>query len=120
MTREGLAWVDEYADGLGVAKDWVMPRDRGGRTGTPSGLVAAAHARDLTVHVWTLRAENRFLPLNHRVPGGDAVTGDVEAEVRAHLAAGVDGIITDHPARCSAAVRIALASALQAGAPSGR
>ena len=120
MTTRGLEWVDEYADGLGVAKDWVLPRDRQGRTTTPSALVDAAHARDLTVHVWTLRAENRFLPRNHRSPGGSTATGDVEAEVRDHLAAGVDGIITDHPARCSAAVRIALASALGAGTPADR
>lgn len=120
MTPAGLDWIDEYADGLGVAKDWVMPRDAAGRTTTPSGLVAAAHARDLTVHVWTLRAENGFLPTNHRVAGDRAAIGDVEGEVRAHLAAGVDGVITDHPARCSAAVRLALASAFEAGPPTHR
>ncbi len=28
----------------------------------PTPLVAAAHAEQLAVHVWTFRAENHFLP----------------------------------------------------------
>lgn len=119
LTPDGLDWVDTYADGLGLAKECVLPRDAVGRTGVSTSVVADAHARDLTVHVWTLRAENRFLPSNHRVPGSLTAVGDVEAEVRSFLAAGVDGLITDHPARVSAAVGAELALTLQAGAAAG-
>ncbi|WP_426246918.1 glycerophosphodiester phosphodiesterase family protein [Nocardioides sp. LHG3406-4] len=97
VTPEGLGWVDEYADGLGVMKGLVLPRDATGRTGSPSNLVRDAHRHWLTVHVWTLRAENAYLPVNFRGPGRPRQHGDLAAEARAHLAAGVDGLITDHP-----------------------
>ena len=94
---DGLGWVDTYADGLGVMKGLVLPRDAQGRTGRPSTLVRDAHRHWLTVHVWTLRAENAFLPADMRVPGRGRDHGDLAAEARAHLEAGVDGLITDHP-----------------------
>ena len=66
VTREGLAWIDDYADGIGPHKGLVLPRDADGAVGEPSSLVRDAHRAWLTVHVWTLRAENRFLPTNLR------------------------------------------------------
>jgi glycerophosphoryl diester phosphodiesterase len=92
-----LDLVDEYADGIGPHKDLVLPRDAGGVTGEPSGLVRDAHRAGLTVHVWTLRAENRFLPTHLRVGSDPDAHGDLAGEVRALLEAGVDGVITDHP-----------------------
>src|SRR5690606_4468344 len=62
LSDEGLAWMDEYADGLGVARQLVLPRDATGAVGPASDLVARAHRFWLTVHVWTLRAENHYLP----------------------------------------------------------
>ena len=97
LTPEGLSEVDEYADGLGVMKGLVLPRDREGRTGRPSTLVRDAHRLWLTVHVWTLRAENAYLPVDFRRPGRRRDHGRLAAEAQAHLDAGVDGIITDHP-----------------------
>jgi glycerophosphoryl diester phosphodiesterase len=96
-TPAGLDWIDEYADGVGPHKSLVLPRDLQDRLGTPTSLVHDAHRRGLTVHVWTLRAENRFLPAGLR--GGDAPDGrgDMAGEARAFLDAGVDGLITDHP-----------------------
>jgi glycerophosphoryl diester phosphodiesterase len=96
-TREGLAWVDEYADGIGPRKDLVLPPDVDGAVGEPSSLVRDAHRAWLTVHVWTLRAENRFLPTHLRRGDAPDALGDMAGEVRALLDAGVDGIITDHP-----------------------
>jgi glycerophosphoryl diester phosphodiesterase len=49
------------------------------------------------VHAWTVRGENRFLPTNLRRGAVPDAHGDVHAEVGALLAAGVDGVITDHP-----------------------
>nr|WP_218855902.1 glycerophosphodiester phosphodiesterase family protein [Nocardioides daedukensis] len=96
-TPEGLAWIDEYADGIGAHKSLVLPRDPSGSIGAASNLVRDAHRLWLTVHVWTLRAENRFLPRNLRTSAGAGAPGDLAAEARAFLDAGVDGLITDHP-----------------------
>jgi glycerophosphoryl diester phosphodiesterase len=105
VTPEGLAWVDEYADGIGPHTSLVLPRDGGGAIDAPSTLVRDAHRRGLTVHVWTVRGENRFLPSNLRHGEAPDALGDMAAEVQALLAAGVDGVITDHPEAALAAVR---------------
>jgi glycerophosphoryl diester phosphodiesterase len=51
----------------------------------------------LSVHVWTLRAENHFLPAALRKGSDETHVGDLAAEIEAFLAAGVDGFFTDHP-----------------------
>jgi glycerophosphoryl diester phosphodiesterase len=109
-----LALVDEYADGIGPHKDLVLPRDADGAVGQPSALVRDAHRAGLTVHVWTLRAENRFLPTNLRVGSAPDAHGDLAGEVRALLDAGVDGVITDHPEIALRAVREARSPAVVA------
>ncbi|WP_299050802.1 glycerophosphodiester phosphodiesterase family protein [uncultured Nocardioides sp.] len=97
VTAAGLAEVDTYADGLGVHKELVLPRDEDGTTLGASDLVRAAHRRWLTVHVYTVRAENRFLPVEARLGDDPDARGDVAAEARALLDAGVDGLICDQP-----------------------
>jgi glycerophosphoryl diester phosphodiesterase len=97
ITPDGLAWIDEYADGVGAFKGLVLPRDADGMIGRPSQLVRDAHRRWLTVYVWTLRAENHFLPVNHRHGDLPDEHGLLAAEAQAFLDAGVDGLITDHP-----------------------
>ncbi|HEY1134163.1 MAG TPA: glycerophosphodiester phosphodiesterase family protein [Nocardioides sp.] len=99
-TPDGLAEIEEYADGIGVAKALVLPPGPDGELGVPTPLVRDAHRRWLTVQVWTLRAENRFLPTDLRSsddPTHEAGFGDLAAEASAFLDAGVDGITTDHP-----------------------
>lgn len=108
-TPEGLALVDDYADGVGAHKDLVLPRRPDGTLGVPTDLVREAHRRWLTVHVWTLRAENRHLPADLRSEGGPDAHGDLRAEARAFLDAGVDGLICDHP-------EVALAARAEAAA----
>ncbi|SEC54561.1 glycerophosphoryl diester phosphodiesterase [Nocardioides exalbidus] len=105
VTAEALDAIDEYADGIGPDKAMVLPRDRTGAIGGPSSLVRDAHRRGLTVHAWTVRGENRFLPSNLRHGEAPDALGDMSAEVRALLDAGVDGVITDHPEGALAAVR---------------
>lgn len=105
LTPEALDGIDEYADGIGPHTSLVLPRDADGAVGAPSTLVRDAHRRGLTVHVWTVRGENRFLPTNLRHGEAPDALGDMAGHVRALLAAGVDGIITDHPEAALAARR---------------
>ena len=105
VTPDELDRIDEYADGLGAHTSLVLPRDPDGAIGAPSSLVRDAHRRGLTVHAWTVRAENRFLPTNLRRGTAPDALGDMAGEVRALLDAGVDGVITDHPEEALSVVR---------------
>jgi glycerophosphoryl diester phosphodiesterase len=96
-TPAGLAAIATYADGVGVNKELVLPRDAAGNNGEPSELVDDAHADGLLVHVWTLRRENQFMALNHRIGSDPIASGDAIAEDQAFLDAGVDGFFTDNP-----------------------
>jgi glycerophosphoryl diester phosphodiesterase len=49
------------------------------------------------VHVWTLRAENEFLPVALRSAGAPEAQGDLRKEIDALLDAGVTGFFSDHP-----------------------
>ncbi len=105
VTSEALDGIDLYADGIGPHASLVLPRDRTGAIGSPSDLVRDAHRRGLTVHVWTVRGENRFLPSNLRRGDAPDALGDMGSMVRALVDAGVDAVITDHPEAALAAVR---------------
>ena len=97
VTPEGLRFVAKYADGIGANKDLVIPRMATGELGAPTSVVDDAHRTGLIVHVWTLRGENNFLPSNLRLGTDPTALGDMSAEARAFLDAGVDGYFTDHP-----------------------
>jgi len=96
-TPAGLRYVASYADAVGPSKDLVLPRDDQGRTGKPSDLVHDAHAEGLDVHIWTLRAENQFMATNFRIGDDPNAHGDMAAETKAFLDAGVDGMFSDFP-----------------------
>ncbi|GGK96270.1 glycerophosphodiester phosphodiesterase [Mangrovihabitans endophyticus] len=99
-----LRTIAEYAYGVGPDKDLIVPRDAAGRLRAPTTLVSDAHAAGLAVHAWTFRAENPFLPLDHRIGDNPAGRGDGIAEYELFLRLGVDGVFTDHPDTAVAAI----------------
>lgn len=104
-TPAGLAAVARYAYGVGPNKERIIPRDVTGRLGRITSFVGSAHAAGLKVHPWTFRPENYFLPTDFRQGDLPATRGDFEAEIRAFLRCGIDGLFTDLPAAAAAARR---------------
>ncbi|MBW3643699.1 MAG: glycerophosphodiester phosphodiesterase, partial [Actinobacteria bacterium] len=86
-----------YADGIGACKNVLIPKNADGTLGEPSPVIGDAHEAGLVVHGWTFRRENRFLPVEYRSGTGPNAPGDMVGEVRAFLAAGMDGFFTDNP-----------------------
>ncbi|HYF72998.1 MAG TPA: glycerophosphodiester phosphodiesterase [Nocardioides sp.] len=97
VTPAGLRAIARYADWVGPHKDLVLPRGATGATGAPSALVADGHRAGLRVVIWTIRDENQFMATNFRSGTDPFATGDVHAEVRAFLDAGVDALFADYP-----------------------
>jgi glycerophosphoryl diester phosphodiesterase len=107
LTPAGLDFVKTYADGIGPWKPYVLKTvadgvDRNGsgtvtindrRVDGSTGVVERAHARGLTVHVYTFRND----------ASGYGYT-DPKAEMEAYFRLGVDGVFTDFPATGVAAV----------------
>jgi glycerophosphoryl diester phosphodiesterase len=94
---EGLREIASYARGIGPHKSLVLPRDGGDHLLPPTTLVRDAHGAGLLVHVFTLRAENQFLPAELRRGPSLLAIGDVTAEAELFLKAGVDGFFIDQP-----------------------
>jgi glycerophosphoryl diester phosphodiesterase len=95
MTDEGLLEIATYADAIGPFKGMIVAYDRGRAVDT--GLARRARAAGLGVHVWTLRAENEFLPAALRSSADPGARGDLAAEIHALLDAGITGLFSDQP-----------------------
>jgi glycerophosphoryl diester phosphodiesterase len=102
----GLTFIDGYADGVGANTNLMIPLVNG-RLGTPTTLVADAHALGLEVHGWTFRAENSFLPNEFDSSADPASFGDLSGQIQAFIRLGMDGFFTDHPDLGVAAVAVA-------------
>ena len=102
-SAEGLKIVATYADGIGPNKAMVIPRTLLDNLGDPTTLVADAHKVGLAVHPWTFRRENYFLPLAQKSGVDPRGVGDLNAEIKAYLATGVDGIFSDNVTEAVAA-----------------
>jgi len=100
VTPAGLRDVARYADGVGVNKNLIVPRDASNKLLPPTTLIADAHAQRLLVHAFTFRAENTFLPLDFQIgdPAGPqfaGLRGDFPAEIKLFDSLGLDGMFTD-------------------------
>ena len=97
VTPAGLAEVATYADGVGLEKSVMIPRTPAGALGTPTSVIADAHAAGLTVHGWTFRLENQFLPAEFRSSTDPNAPGDLLGELRVFVNAGMNGAFSDQP-----------------------
>ena len=95
MGERGLREIATYADAIGPHK-WMIV-DFGADGARETGLGRRARAAGLGIHVWTLRAENEFLPPTLRSSDDSAALGDLNAEIHALLDAGITGFFSDHP-----------------------
>jgi glycerophosphoryl diester phosphodiesterase len=99
-TPAGLRELATYADVVAPYTRGVIPQTADGRLGTPTSLVADAHAAGLKVVTWTFAPENQFLAADFRSAEGDNArnaAGSI-AEMRRYIATGIDGFFTDDPA----------------------
>jgi glycerophosphoryl diester phosphodiesterase len=102
VTPAGLRDVARYADGVGVNKNLIIPRDATGALMAPTALIADAHANRLIVHSWTFRAENSFLPRDFQIgdpanPLFAGLRGNFPEELKRFDGLGLDGVFSDQP-----------------------
>jgi glycerophosphoryl diester phosphodiesterase len=100
LTADSLRSLSRSIDGIGPDKALVIPRTSTGSLGTPTTLVADAHAAGLSVTPWTFRAENTFLPTDYRLGSNPADFGRAVDEVVTFLGTGIDGLFCDQPDIC--------------------
>jgi len=95
MSDAGLKEIAGYADAIGPHK-WMVALF-GPKGVLDTGLARRARAVGLGIHVWTLRAENEFLPDSLKSPGDAAAHGNLTQEIQALLDAGITGFFSDFP-----------------------
>jgi glycerophosphoryl diester phosphodiesterase len=96
-TPDGLRTIARYAQGIGPDKQQVIPRSADGTLGSPTSLVADARHAGLTVHPYTFRAENNFLPADYRTSAVLSDYGRAIDEQVTYLRTGTGGLFTDQP-----------------------
>ncbi|MBM7861417.1 glycerophosphodiester phosphodiesterase [Lentzea nigeriaca] len=97
VTPAGLREVRSYADGVGVTKDLIIPRDANGFLKAPTTVVKDAHKVGLIVHAWTFRNENSFLPADFRSSTDPAAYGRAFEEYDVFFKTGLEGLFADNP-----------------------
>lgn len=91
-TPDGLAGIAAYADW--IAADTALIE---AAPGTPTTLIAAAHAAGLKVAGWTFRAENAFLPEGDRIGDAPPAHGRLAERLARFVGYGVDAVFMDQP-----------------------
>ncbi|GAB6938546.1 glycerophosphodiester phosphodiesterase family protein [Isoptericola variabilis] len=89
---------------MSLEKNVVVPRTAEGTLGEPTTVVRDAHRAGLEAYAWTFRAENQFLPAEHRSSADPAERGDLAAELDTFLDTGLDGVFSDQPGLAAEAV----------------
>ncbi|MFI5938315.1 glycerophosphodiester phosphodiesterase [Actinoplanes sp. NPDC051494] len=97
LTPAGLRRLARFIDGIGPEKNQIIPRTAENTLGTPTTLVADAHAAGIAVMPYTFRAENQFLPVEYRVGTDPTAYGRAIDEQVTFLRTGLDGLFTDQP-----------------------
>ena len=103
------ARIAEYARGIGAEKSLIIPRGANNdMVSRQHDLVARAHAANLVVHPWTFgrrtsSCRRRCAPAIPARRDYMRQHGNLDAELRAFYAAGVDGVFSDDPAAAVAA-----------------
>jgi glycerophosphoryl diester phosphodiesterase len=88
LRPEGLDEIRTYADGIGIPKEYVVLNDpKSGWSG--EDLIPSAHRRQLFVHAYTFRNEERFRLADF----GASAANEYEGFYRM----GTDGIFSDFP-----------------------
>lgn len=91
MSPSGLAEIASYAHAIGPWLGHVLDEE-----GTPTALVANAHAAGLKVHVWTLRKENGFLPAPLQRGTDVSAEGNYRPLWASVIKSGADGFFVDN------------------------
>ncbi len=91
ISPSGLIEIAAYVDAIGPWLGHVLNDD-----GSPTGLVANAHAAGLKVHVWTLRKENGFLPAALQSGKDVSAEGNYRRLWSGAIATGADGFFVDN------------------------
>jgi len=94
-SAHGLKEVARYATYLGPDKNQIVPRTATNALGTPTSLIADAHAAGLLVSPYTFRNENAFLPTDFQVGTNPGDYGRAIAEYDLFFRLGVDGMFSD-------------------------
>lgn len=96
-TPAELKKIAEFADGIGPEKYFIIPKGADGTLGTPTTLVADAHAAGLQVIPWTFRNENTFMAKDFQTSADPGDYGRAIEEIVTYLRTGIDGFFTDNP-----------------------
>jgi glycerophosphoryl diester phosphodiesterase len=90
ITPQGLTQIANYAVGIGVDKNLIMPVDKHNNLLSPTYLIQDTHQAGLLVHAYTFRNENIFLANDYQ--------NKAELEYQQLIELGIDGFFTDFPA----------------------
>lgn len=96
-TPEGLRAISRYAGWIGVQDTMIIPRDQAHATLPATSLITDAHTAGIKVVAWTFRAENCFLPYEHRSNESPPDHGDLTGFLKRFYALGVDAVFSDFP-----------------------